>query len=71
MAGNQKPSFNTKVVAKMTLEELIEMHPNADVDYTTSEWKRINGKILRKVTQGWLDAHPEIIDVKVGDMYPM
>lgn len=37
-----KPSFNDKVVKGMKLEDLIEQHPNADVDYVTKEYERIN-----------------------------
>lgn len=75
MAGNQKPSFNPKVVRGMTLSELVEMHPDADPEYVKREYEKIinDGKVLRKVTQAWLDKNPAIAEtgVKVGDMYPM
>jgi hypothetical protein len=42
MPGTERPSFNNKVVKTLTLEQLIEQHPNADVAYVTAEWNRVN-----------------------------
>lgn len=64
-------SYNENVVRGLTKEQFLEMHPEAGADYD-----RICGvseKVLRKVSQAWLDKNPAAKEegVKVGDMYPM
>lgn len=39
-----KPSFNHKVIKGMSKEDLIEMHPDADVEHVVKEWEKAGGR---------------------------
>lgn len=62
-------TYNEKVVKGMSREQFLEQHPEAGADY--DKIVGVKEKVLRKVTRGWLDKHPEITDIEVGDMYLM
>lgn len=40
----KRPSFNHEVIKKMTKQELIDMHPDADEEHVISEWEKAGGK---------------------------